>query len=84
MVAAFTIIYVVTDVALNVFAFADGWTIIWPLNGVTVALLLMRPRSSWPWMILGIEIGTGVGECLIEDFSPEWNSFSASVPPSKS
>jgi len=75
MVAAFAIIYFVVDVALNMFAFADGWTIIWPLNGVTVALLLMRPRSSWLWMLLGVEIGTGVGECLIEDFSPGMEFF---------
>lgn len=29
----------------------------------------MRPRSQWPWVLLGIEIGTGVGEC-IDDFAP--------------
>jgi diguanylate cyclase (GGDEF)-like protein len=75
LVAGFTIIYLVADIALNKFAFADGWTIIWPLNGVTVALLLMRPRSSWLWMILGVEIGTGVGECLVEDFSPGMEFF---------
>ena len=61
---AFTLIYAIADIALNLFAFSDAWTIIWPLNGVTVALLLMRPRSQWLWMLLGIEIGTGIGECL--------------------
>jgi diguanylate cyclase (GGDEF)-like protein len=66
-VLAFAVIYMVADVVLNKFAFADGWTIIWPLNGVTVALLLMRPRSTWLYMLLGVEIGTGIGECLCAD-----------------
>ena len=61
---AYALIYTIVDVALNTFAFSDAWTIIWPLNGVNVALLLMRPRSQWPWMLLGIEVGTGIGECL--------------------
>ena len=52
-VLAFAAIYLAADVALNEFAFADGWTITWPLNGVTVALLLMRPRATWIWMLLG-------------------------------
>ncbi len=61
---AYALIYALVDVALNTFAFSDAWTIVWPLNGVNVALLLMRPRSRWPWMLLGIELGTGIGECL--------------------
>jgi len=60
----FTLIYWIVDVALNRFAFSNAWTIIWPLNGVNVALLLMRPRASWLWMLVGIELGTGIGECL--------------------
>ncbi|MDP8984960.1 MAG: diguanylate cyclase [Pseudomonadota bacterium] len=63
-VLAYTLIYLMVDTALNRFAFSDAWTIIWPLNGVNVALLLMRPRSSWAWILLGIELGTGIGECL--------------------
>lgn len=63
-VLAYTLIYSVVDIALNRFAFSEAWTIIWPLNGVNVALLLMRPRASWLWMLLGIELGTGIGECL--------------------
>jgi diguanylate cyclase (GGDEF)-like protein len=34
------------------------------LNGVTIALLIMRPRSAWPAMLLGIEVGVGLGEYL--------------------
>jgi diguanylate cyclase (GGDEF)-like protein len=61
---AYTLAYVVCVLALNRFAFSDGWTIVWPLNGINIALLLMRPRSSWPWMLAGIELGTGIGDTL--------------------
>ncbi len=57
-------IYCVADLALNKFAFSDGWTIIWPLNGVTIAWMLMRPRRDWPRILAGVAIGTGVGEFL--------------------
>ncbi len=63
-VAGFAVIYCAADLLLNVCAFDDGWTIVWPLNGITVALLLARPRRSWWSMLLGVEIGTAVGECL--------------------
>lgn len=61
---SFAVVYLALDIALNRFAFSDGWTIVWPLNGVTVALLLMRPKSNWAWILLGAELGTGIGECL--------------------
>jgi len=64
MTLAFTVAYFFADRALNDFAFSGAWSIVWPLNGVTVALLIMRPRSQWPWMLLGIEVGTGLGELL--------------------
>ena len=63
-VLSLALIYLAADIALNRFAFSDGWTIAWPLNGITVALFLMRPRSSWLWMLLGVELGTGIGEWL--------------------
>jgi signal transduction histidine kinase/DNA-binding response OmpR family regulator len=69
-VLAFTVIYMVAVIALNRFAFSDAWSIIWPLNGVNVALLLMRPRSSWVWMLIGIELGTGLGDSF--DGLPAW------------
>lgn len=64
IVWGFALAYLLVDVALNRFAFTDAWTIVWPLNGVNVALLLMAPRARWAWMLLGIEIGTGIGEVL--------------------
>jgi signal transduction histidine kinase/DNA-binding response OmpR family regulator len=70
MVLAYTVIYMLAVIALNRFAFSDAWSIIWPVNGVNVALLLMRPRSSWVWMLLGIELGTGLGDSL--DGLPVW------------
>ena len=69
MALAYAAAYFCVDLALNTFAFADAWTIIWPLNGINVALLIMKPRSQWPWMLLGIEVGTGFGE-LFADNSP--------------
>jgi len=60
--AIFALIYLAADSALNRFAFSDGWTILWPLNGVTVAVLLMRPRTAWVPILLGVECGTGLGE----------------------
>ena len=58
----FALLYCAADIALNNFAFNDGWTIVWPLNGVTIAVLLMRPRSEWFPMMLGVAVGTGIGE----------------------
>ncbi len=69
-VLTYAVIYVVAVVALNRFAFSEAWNIIWPLNGVNVALLLMRPRASWVWMLLGIELGTGLADSL--DGLPLW------------
>src|SRR5579862_9138857 len=69
-VAGFAIAYCAADVALDEFAFSDGWTIVWPLNGINVALLLVLPRKTWWSMLLGIEIGTAVGEII--DGIPFW------------
>lgn len=60
----FAVIYFCADYALNYFAFSGGWTILWPLNGVTIALLIMRPPGDWPAMLLGVAFGTGIGEYL--------------------
>jgi len=57
-------IYALADIALNRFAFTDGWTILWPLNGVTVALLVMSPRAKWLPILFGVAVGTGIGEYL--------------------
>lgn len=56
-------IYYGTDTFLNHFAFSEGWIILWPLNGITIALLLMRKRRDWPAVMLGVALGTGIGEC---------------------
>jgi len=71
----FGCIYFLADAALNKFGFSNGWTILWPLNGVTIALLIMRPRSEWPAMLIGIEIGAGFGEhfdnSVVNSLGPE-------------
>jgi len=60
----YVLIYALADIALNRFAFSDGWTILWPLNGVTIAILLKQPRAHWPPILFGVAVGTGIGECL--------------------
>jgi signal transduction histidine kinase/CheY-like chemotaxis protein len=70
MAITYACIYACVVIALNRFAFSEAWDIIWPLNGFNVALLLTRPRSRWVWMLLGIEVGTGLGDSL--DGLPIW------------
>ena len=62
IVLMLAVLYALADVAMNQFALKDGWTILWPLNGVTIALLLMRPRARWPVILCGVVLGTGMGE----------------------
>ena len=67
----FAVIYFCADYALNNFAFSGGWTILWPLNGVTIALLIMRPHRDWPALLLGVVVGTGIGEYLDDNSAGE-------------
>jgi diguanylate cyclase (GGDEF)-like protein len=69
----FFLIYFIADTSLNMFAFSAGWTILWPLNGITIALLICRPKSDWIPMLIGIELGIGLGEFL------DANSFGSTV-----
>ncbi len=64
LAVACAVLYAFIDTELNRFGFSEGWTILWPLNGVTIAILLMIPRRLWPGLLLGIGVGTGIGECL--------------------
>jgi diguanylate cyclase (GGDEF)-like protein len=54
--------YFVADNLLNKIALGDGWQIFWPLNGVTIALLIMRPLRDWPLLLAAVALGTGAGE----------------------
>lgn len=60
--------YFIADTVLNKIALGDGWTIFWPLNGVTIALLISRPRRQWWLVLVAVALGTGVGE-FIDDNS---------------
>ena len=60
----FAVIYAAADIALNRFGFSDGWTILWPLNGITISILLGRRRSDWAPIMAGVALGAGFGECL--------------------
>lgn len=72
---AFAAVYFLADSGLNYFGFSDGWTILWPLNGVTIAILIMRPRSEWPSILIGIQVGAGFGEhfdnSVVNSLGPE-------------
>jgi len=61
---ALTALYFVADTALNKVALGDGWQIFWPLNGVTISLLIVRDRRAWPLILMCVAIGTGVGEFI--------------------
>jgi diguanylate cyclase (GGDEF)-like protein len=54
--------YLAADIVLNKLALGDGWQIFWPLNGITIATLVMRRREDWALLLLAISAGTGVGE----------------------
>lgn len=53
------VLYFAADTLLDT---AVGWQIFWPLNGVTIALLIGRPQREWPLLLAGIELGTGLGD----------------------
>ena len=56
--------YFIADTLMNKIALGDGWEIFWPLNGITIAVLIMRPRANWPLLLAAVELGTGVGEYI--------------------
>lgn len=63
--AVIALAYFVADLLLNkLVLFGDGWLMFWPLNGVTVALLLARPRREWAPLIVMVGITTTYAEYL--------------------
>jgi diguanylate cyclase (GGDEF)-like protein len=58
----FAVVYFLAYAAIDRVGFSSGWTILWPLNGITVAVLIALPRSDWAAVLLGIELGIGTGE----------------------
>jgi diguanylate cyclase (GGDEF)-like protein len=56
--------YGIADHILNKVALGDGWQIFWPLNGITIALLIMRPRKDWALLLGAVSFGTGIGEYM--------------------
>lgn len=57
-----SVAYALADLAINQLAFSEGWKILWPLNGFSVAILISRPRREWAALLLAIQAGTAVGE----------------------
>lgn len=58
------LLYAAADILLHRCVLKDGWTILWPLNGATIALLLIRPRSAWPATLCGVGVGTGAAQVI--------------------
>lgn len=57
------LLYFGADVVLNAFVLGvHGWEVFWPLNGVTIALLLTQPRRRWLPLLAAIEISTATAE----------------------
>ena len=54
-------LFLLLDLGIEL-ALKSGWTILWPLNGLSVALLLSAARKRWPVIALGVMVGTGLGE----------------------
>ena len=63
---SFAVWFAIGEFVANKITFAESWSIIWPLNGIAVALLIMRPRRSWFWILLGMEVGCQVGAELLQ------------------
>jgi signal transduction histidine kinase len=59
LVLGLAVLYFAADTLLDMVV---GWEIFWPLNGITIALLIGRPRREWLLLLAGIELGTGVGD----------------------
>jgi len=68
----YTVAFAFAEYVANTITFATSWTIIWPLNGIAVAILVKKPRSSWFWIILGMEVGCQIGADLLQ--TPALNS----------
>src|SRR3954453_11613828 len=60
-------------------SFGDGTTgvVFWPAAGVTVSVLILRPRREWPAYCLAICAGDGVSSLL--DGASAWSSLSSGV-----
>jgi diguanylate cyclase (GGDEF)-like protein len=57
--------YFAADLSLNTQVLGmDGGLIFWPLNGITTALLLSRPRAAWAPILLLVGVSTALAEYL--------------------
>ena len=56
------LVYTTVDTLLNRYTLGVGWTILWPINGVTIAVMLRLPRRRWPWFLSAAALGLSIGE----------------------
>src|ERR1700755_1106970 len=56
---AYAVLYKLVDIETS---FGDGTTgvVFWPAAGVTVSVLILRPRREWPAYVVAICAGDGV------------------------
>jgi diguanylate cyclase (GGDEF)-like protein len=58
-------IYFVGDFALNKLVLGEnGWQIFWPLNGISIALLLTQPRHQWASFLATTVVASGCADYL--------------------
>ena len=58
------LVYAVERLLPLVALFDHGWAVWWPTNGITLALLLISRRRHWPFILLGVSVGTAFGQPL--------------------
>jgi len=59
------LLYFTADYALNALVLGEhGWQIFWPLNGLTIALLLARPRGEWVSFLAATQVPIACAEYL--------------------
>jgi len=57
--------YFLLDLVLNRLVLrAEAWEVFWPLNGISIGLLLMRPRREWLSIVLTTQLATAFADYL--------------------
>ena len=50
---------------LNPLVFYAYWNAIcWPVDGLMIGVMLLRPRSDWPWIMLGYVVASVPGQVI--------------------
>ncbi len=49
----------------------QNWAVWWPINGITIALLLITRRRQWPWILSAVTMGSVLSERASTDPASE-------------